>query len=92
MVGAGLLEDLPAPQTAYLLARFCLDVFSYAATFFDDISVPVSQCSLLARHSHFYSLHTEFCIQLKAGMHSGPLVAGVVGATRRFYRVFGDTG
>lgn len=110
LVGAGLPHELPAARTAYLLARFCLDVASYAATFFDDETVPVSCCcagdssycvppSAMSRTIwHLVAAHLDVspdygrAVQLKAGIHSGPLVAGVVGSTRRFYRVFGDTG
>lgn len=28
----------------------------------------------------------------KAGIHVGPVTAGLIGRTRRYYRVFGDTG
>lgn len=89
LVGAGLPHELPAASTAFLLARFCLDVMSYADTFFDDAVLPVSTLQPLP---HEWSHHLRSFWQLKTGMHSGPLVAGVVGATRRFYRVFGDTG
>ena len=27
----------------------------------------------------------------KVGLHSGPLTAGLIGRTRRYYRIFGDT-
>ena len=31
-------------------------------------------------------------VMAKAGIHVGPVTAGVIGRTRRYYRVFGDTG
>ncbi|MES1910870.1 MAG: hypothetical protein MHM6MM_003396, partial [Cercozoa sp. M6MM] len=31
-------------------------------------------------------------VHMKIGVHSGPLVGAVIGANRRFFRIFGDTG
>jgi class 3 adenylate cyclase len=31
-------------------------------------------------------------VRLRVGLHTGPVTAGLIGHTRRFYRVFGDTG
>ena len=31
-------------------------------------------------------------VHVRVGVHCGPVIAGVIGRSRRFYRVFGDTG
>jgi hypothetical protein len=31
-------------------------------------------------------------VKVRVGINSGPVTAGLIGCTRRFYRVFGDTG
>ena len=31
-------------------------------------------------------------VRIRIGLHTGPVTAGLIGRTRRFYRVFGDTG
>jgi hypothetical protein len=61
LVGAGLPQELPAPRTAFLLARFCLDVISHAATYFDDKVVevwrfvrPMTSVVILSHHLFCY--------------------------------------
>lgn len=70
-------DDHDAGDSAVLMSQFCLDILDLCSERSQAFRDPLNRAK--AEHVH-----------VKIGIACGPLSAGIIGRTRRYYRIFGD--
>jgi len=104
MVASG--APMPRPDHAVVAARFALDLLDTMAAFADDADVSGAALQIDAGpgsasgpnaadvttgHGPDGSVGSVYSMSLRIGMHSGPVVGGVLGRRRPIYDLWGDT-
>eukprot|EP01138_Halocafeteria_seosinensis_P003458 gb/GECG01003534.1/.p1 GENE.gb/GECG01003534.1/~~gb/GECG01003534.1/.p1 ORF type:complete len:1188 (+),score=119.00 gb/GECG01003534.1/:1-3564(+) len=86
MVSSGITQE--DPLHGQHLLSFCVEAMKICNNFRKEISRDTTKAKMAGQQNHCY-MKSQWRFQM--GIHNGSLSSGIIGQTRTFFRLFGDT-